>query len=86
MTEAQTVRDRLVNALKREYDDIEIDFGPVRPGRVSGVLVTTHFERKTTNARQDEIWDLINRTLGADAVDVSTIVTLTPAEYEAMRA
>ncbi len=80
-----TVRERLEAALHEQYDDVQLDFGPVRAGRVSGLVITTHFAAKDTERRQDELWDVIRNALGAQSVDVSTLVTLTPDEYDAMR-
>jgi acid stress-induced BolA-like protein IbaG/YrbA len=87
MNGAGTVRNRLEDALRDSYDDIEMHFGPPgRPGRVSGVIVSAHFSGMDTDARQDQLWQVIREALGAESTDVSTIVTLTPEEYEDMTA
>jgi hypothetical protein len=80
-----TVRDRLEAALREKYDDVHLELGPVRPGRVSGLVITAHFLDKDTERRQDELWDVIRKTLGPESVDVSTLVTLTPQEYQDMQ-
>lgn len=81
-----SVRERLEAALRGRYDDVHYDFGPVRPGRVSGIVVTSRFNNKNTQRRQDELWDLVRETLGPESTDVSTLVTLTPEEYADMTA
>jgi hypothetical protein len=80
-----TVRERLEAALHDQYDDVRLELGPDRPGRVSGLVITTHFSERDTESRQDELWNVIRTALGAESVEVSTLVTLTPEEYEALR-
>ncbi len=85
MNGAATVRERLERALSDRYREVHVDFGPQRAGRISGILVSPDFEGLTTDQRQDDLWDVVRVTLGAESSDVSTIVTLTPDEYEDLR-
>lgn len=80
-------RDQLETALRKRFPGVEIEFGP-RPtrGRISGVLTWPGFADYDFVGRQDLVWDLIRELFAQRALDVSTIVTLTPEELNAYSA
>lgn len=79
-----TVRERLEAALHEKYNDVDLKLAPIGSRRISGLVITTHFADKDADKRQAELWKVINDTLGAESVGVSTLVTLTPDEYQDM--
>lgn len=61
------------------------DLRPVgQTGRVSGVVVSVKFEDLDVGEQQKLVRDLVRDHLGSDAVNVSTLVTLTHKNHKAV--
>ncbi|MEN6358387.1 MAG: hypothetical protein ABFD83_15040 [Armatimonadota bacterium] len=55
-------------------------------GKISGFLVWDGFAGLSQTDRQKRLWDVLRKSLGAKAVQVSTIFTYTSGEYETLSA
>jgi acid stress-induced BolA-like protein IbaG/YrbA len=80
------MRDLVENFLHEHFAGMRVDFGPpqIEGGRLSGVLVYDGFNDRPVAQRQSLVWDALRERFGAQAVHISTLVTLTPEQYEAL--
>ncbi|MEA2664930.1 MAG: hypothetical protein QOI11_1874 [Candidatus Eremiobacteraeota bacterium] len=81
METTNAFRERLEHLLHDRFDGMDIDLGPLgQTGRLSGVLIWDGFRGLDFVDRQERVWSAIRDALKADALQVSTLITLTPAE------
>jgi len=81
------MKERVQAFLKSRFPGMEFDFGPLDTGgrRLSGVLIWQGFEDLDVAAQQDVIWNALRQEFGSETVEISTLVTMTPEQFEALR-
>lgn len=81
METTNAFRERLESLLHDRFNGMDIDLGQLgQTGRLSGVLIWDGFRGMDFVDRQERVWSALRDTLKADASQVSTLITLTPAE------
>jgi hypothetical protein len=82
------MRERVERFLRERFNGMIVDFGPPADPerRLSGVLVWKDFEEMTVAQRQDLVWNALREEFGPDSAQVSTIVTVTPGQYDTLAA
>jgi acid stress-induced BolA-like protein IbaG/YrbA len=81
METTNAFRERLEHLLRERFGGMDIDLEPLgQTGRLSGVLIWDGFQGLDFVDRQERIWSAIRDAFKADATQVSTLITLTPAE------
>jgi len=75
--------ERLKRFLEDQFGGSVVDLGPVgQTGRISGVIAWDGFLDLDVAERQGTVWDAIRTKFSFESADVSTLVTLTRAEYD----
>jgi hypothetical protein len=81
------MKERLQAFLKSRFPRMDFDFGPLdtEGRRLSGVLIWQGFEDLDVAAQQDAVWNALRQEFGPETVEISTLVTMTPEQFEALR-
>jgi len=81
------MREQVENFLRERFPGMEVDLGPVEHGspRISGVLIWNGFANMDVAEQQACVWDALRERFGVETVNISTLLTFTPDEAEALR-
>ena len=81
------MEERIADILRRNFDGAQINLGrDSRNERINGSLLWDGFDGHNFLWRQNRIFRVLRRELGAEATVISHIFTYTPNEYEQMMA
>ena len=78
--------ERVREVLQRSFPSIELDLEVMTSGRITGNAVWSGFADFDQVDRQTMLRDALRKELGADATQVSVLLTYTPRELYAMKA
>ncbi|MGH7295005.1 MAG: hypothetical protein ACRELB_08730 [Polyangiaceae bacterium] len=84
---AKSLKDKVTEALlEAAGKDATIHLDDVPPDKIGGFVLSSSFANESGVARQDRIWDALDRHLDKhERTRIVFIVTDTPDEYEAIK-